>query len=678
MAKFQTAQCWILRILVFLLPLFFLPYFSDFYEFPKLVVLVAAVTVAFLVWSLAVLQGGRLRVSPFDLPVLLFAGAVLISALLVTPNKVSAFAFPGTTTLILAGSLLYFLVVQAYEEEEGKSGIGVLEAFTGGAAVAALLSFFAGVGLTQLLADKLPTWATGNVWTPLGGSLAAVALFAALLPLTAKRAFDKRILYSIYFILLLLGVGAQGFHSLPGKPTTPVVLPFSSGWGIALETAKKQPLLGVGPGNFLEAFNRFRPIEHNSTSFWNLRFTVGSNWYLDIFTVAGIVGLGALAFLALSVARLGRPGSFGESDKGVLYSLYFILILFALVPAGAVLVVAFYLLLATVGGAAGRSISVSTQSASSPANILPGLLLLVAGATTLIAFYFGLPTVRAEVAYKAALDAVAANDGQKAYDSMRDAIRLDIHAVHYRITNSQLNLALANSIANAASQKAASEASAEEAKQGQVSETDRNTISTLVQQAIGEAKAAISLHQNLSTSWANLAQIYRSIMGLAQGADQFAIGSYQQAIALEPTNPNLRIELGGIFYALKQYDEAVRAFELAVAAKPDLANAHYNLAIALRDAGKTTRAAAEMRQTLALIAPGARDWDTVRGQLEELEKKLAAEATPSAVPQQAGVEQPASPDASQGGPPLQAPQPAPSPVVEPPLDLPEGAAPPSN
>ncbi|HEY6001276.1 MAG TPA: translation initiation factor IF-3, partial [Anaeromyxobacter sp.] len=49
-------------------------------------------------------------------------------------------------------------------------------------------------------------------------------------------------------------------------------------------------------------------------------------------------------------------------------------------------------------------------------------------------------------------------------------------------------------------------------------------------------------------------------------------------------------------------------FTLAAAAKPDLANAHYNLAVAYRDKKETDKAITEMNTVLTLVQPNSQDY----------------------------------------------------------------------
>lgn len=155
-------------------------------------------------------------------------------------------------------------------------------------------------------------------------------------------------------------------------------------------------------------------------------------------------------------------------------------------------------------------------------------------------------------------------------------------------------------------------------------------------------------------------------MPFAQGSDNFAIQTYTQAIALNPVNPNLRISLGGIYYALGRYDEAISAFELAALAKPDLANAHYNLSAAYREKGDIDKAISEMNIVLTLVPKDSSDYNLAKSELDALEKNRPSPA-------------PSTPlRAAEGQGNLTPPAEAPQQVIQPPIELPSEANPPAT
>jgi tetratricopeptide (TPR) repeat protein len=192
-----------------------------------------------------------------------------------------------------------------------------------------------------------------------------------------------------------------------------------------------------------------------------------------------------------------------------------------------------------------------------------------------------------------------------------------------------------------------------------LTDADRTNITQLVSQAINEGKATVTLNPGRSGNWELLAQIYSNIMAFAQGADQFAIQTYTQAVALDPINPNLRISLGGVYYALGRYPDAIDTFKLAVLTKSDMANAHYNLAIAYRDSKEFDNAITEINNVLTLVPKDSADYNLAKSTLDALQKNKAAAAPAT------GTQNLTTPQKQ-------------TQVIQPPITLPQEATPPAT
>jgi len=156
-------------------------------------------------------------------------------------------------------------------------------------------------------------------------------------------------------------------------------------------------------------------------------------------------------------------------------------------------------------------------------------------------------------------------------------------------------------------------------KKKDLSDEDKKTIANLIQQSIREAKAAAGLNPRKSSNWEKLGDIYNGIVAVAKDADNFALQSYNQAVYLDPINPNIRIKAGGIYYYQKKYTEAIKVFELAVLSKPDFANAHYNLAMAYKENKQLDKAKEQMNITLKLVGKDSADYETAKKELESIE-----------------------------------------------------------
>src|SRR3989338_1403435 len=88
---------------VFLVPLFFLPITSEYYEYNKhfLILILSSSLLVVLVLGFLVDKQVRITRSPLGLPLLLLSGAWLISSFTKTPNRPDAFLDTGQTTTIV-------------------------------------------------------------------------------------------------------------------------------------------------------------------------------------------------------------------------------------------------------------------------------------------------------------------------------------------------------------------------------------------------------------------------------------------------------------------------------------------------------------------------------------------------------------------------------------------------
>ena len=650
----KILEKYILYIMVFLVPLIILPIFPNPFVLPKLIILAFGVGLVILVKAIQTLVKGSLEISigSFDFPVILIGVAYLISAILRTPNKTEAFFLPGTTTVILAGVLLYLLINQLKEID--KKGLGLVIFFSG--VVLSLVSLFAASGILAKI-PQLPVYMQNPTFSLLGGTLPTSLFLASLLPLglgitLSEKEVVKKIFLAVSVMIVTLGLAISIFNSLPGKPTSPNLTNFATTWAVAIDTLKESPLWGIGPGNYLTAFNRFRPLSYNQTDLWAARFASGRNFYLTLLTETGLLGAAGIILLLVAVYRKSRAKLADFLKLPRLSALLVLLVLLALFPATTTLIVLMFILLSLATKTRKTVLNLTATPTSAPeaktgdkhASRFPAILIsLPFIIAVMIFFFYASRALAAEVKFKKALDALVANQGTQTYDLMREAININPSVDRYHASYSQLNLILANSIAQNES----------------ITDQDRTTIAQLIQQAIREAKAVVTLNPQRAGNWELLASTYRTIISFAEGADQFAVQTYNQSIILDPINPNLRIALGGLHYALGDYDTAIRVFELAISAKPDHANAHYNLAVAYREKGDIQKSINEMTLVLSLVDRDLDDYELVRTELENLEKRLPTET-------------------AEGTETLTPPQPAEEPVIQPPLELPEEAEPPAT
>lgn len=653
----SSLEKYILYIVLVLFPVFVLSNNTSPFVIPKEILLVVGVSLVILIWVVRTIIKGSLTFSKgkFDLGVLLIAVAYLVATFLATPNKMEAYLLPGTTTFVLGGAVLYFLINQL--DQKAKNGATIAVFISG-----LLLS------LTTLVASlnaftkipQLPAFIKDPSFNPMGGAmpsiilLIVVSVFSISLIIKEKEAV-KRLFYGVSLAVILFGLVVLVGSVLPGKSTSPQFDSMQDSWEISVETLKTSPFIGVGPANYLTAFNLFRPVTYNQTNLWQVRFTSASNFYFTLLTETGFVGLFALAVLLIAVYKhissefkLKKDGESVGTDLEIV-SLIVLVVLFAVLPVIPSLVVYLFALLALFSKSEHKTLNLSTASAESNPPLtakVPAIILGVPVVVGVLAvMFFGSKLLYAEATFAKALDALNANDAKDTYNLMNSAINQNPNVDRYHASFAQVNMALASSIAS----------------QKNISDTDRSNITQLVQQAISEGKATVALNPQRSGNWEVLAQIYRSIMPFAKGADQFTVQTYTQSIALDPTNPNLRIALGGVYYSMGNYSSAIDTFKLAVLAKPDFANSYYNLAIAYRENKDYPDAANQMQTVLSIVPKDSSDYQLAQTTLNDIKKNI-----------------PVAPATQASGSNLQAPQPAQTSTLKPPINLPKEATPPAT
>ncbi len=616
----EVAQKYVLYAVLALFAVFVIFSNSSPFIVSKEIVLVAGASLLILLWVAKMILKGSitLYLGKFDLGVILIAIAYLAATFFATPNKMEAYLVPGTTTFVLGGAVLYFLINQF----DHKTKTGAKAALLTSGLLLSAGSLFSSFNLLSKI-PQLPAAVQSPAFNLIGGPIPSITFLAGILLLSAsllvkEKNAAKKTFYGIACAVILFGISVLVASTLPGRTTSPRFLPVGNSWEVAVETLKKSPLVGVGPSNYLTAFNLFRPVSYNSTDLWQVRFATASNFYLTLVTETGLLGLFAVVVLIAAIYKYTkRDFKLTSSSEDIAENLekssvVVLAILFALLPVAPVVLVAFFAVLAIVSGSEHKNIQMNIAAGQSNDTISSRIPAIIVGVPFVVGvaavLFFGAKILKAEATYTKALDALSQNDAKTTYDLMAASINQNPKVDRYHAGFAQVNMALATSIAS---------------KQ-KVEEADRNNITQLVQQAINEGKATVSLNPQRSANWEVLAQIYRSVMPFAQGADQFALQTYSQAIALDPFNPNLRISLGGVYYALGNYPNAVEAFKLAVAAKPDLANAHYNLAVAYREMKDYDNAIIEMNNVLKLVKSGSQDATLAKQTLDDLQSKKSA------------------------------------------------------
>jgi len=237
----NTVKCSIYA-LVFLLPLFFLPFSLEVFEFNKQYLLFFLVFLAFLAWlgkMVFIDKEVKVKYSPLDIFILAFLLIAVLSAIFSVDSFSSLtgsyFRFSNGLIDLLVLVILFFLITNnsglkiknqglknKNEEENLKSEEekieqpvsvgGLIKLFLGSVAVVVLFSYFSIFGIWGKLSQfiSLPRGMTQLIFNPVSGSLEGLAIFLSFivvlftgLILSGQKEIQNKIARIGFYVLFL-------------------------------------------------------------------------------------------------------------------------------------------------------------------------------------------------------------------------------------------------------------------------------------------------------------------------------------------------------------------------------------------------------------------------------------------------------------------------------------------
>ena len=586
---------WGLRLLTFLLPLFFLPFTFEAFELSKQVLLIGLGFILLIIWfsqAVASRQAGLLK-SPLNWVALALL-VVTIAATITSVDPINSLLgyygrFNGGV-ISLVGYLLYFFLVTVNTRTR-EDIHWLLGSWLGGVGLSSLIL------LVQLLGARWIPFAFAQVssFSPIGGALNAVVLIlTASFPLaiyfarSAARVWLRvlSILLAVLVIILVfmvdynlgwlgLGVGSLiwlGLLFYKNESTSfqwtvipaiaillsliawpialvnitrvsvpvEVNLSLTSSWKIALQNATTKPFLGTGPDTFSYGFSKFKPEGFNDSNFWSFRFDRATSEYAQLLSTTGFIGLAVyLVAMILGLYLCWRALKDKQANdwylRAVLAASFVVLVVaqgvYFLNTVMAVMIWLVLGLLAVVSSKGERKLSL-TDSPRTSLSFSFGLAVVVLLGVTV---WLGMGRFwMADVAYAKAQRQQLTADGLKSAETdLLNAINLNPWRDSYRVTLAQVYLGLAN---YEASQPAA------EKKEDQDIQITR--LQNYIASSIAAARSATELASSSVANWEVLGSIYSGTVLFARDAEPWVISSFQKAIQLDPTNPALFTELG--------------------------------------------------------------------------------------------------------------------------------------
>src|SRR3989344_2097457 len=630
----------IISITVFLLPVFFLTNTTEIFTLPKQFLVILASAILLIVWGLKIIIERRvvLNGNPLNLPLVIFGAISLISAIL-SRNRFDSLI---QTVPVVFAIILFFHIVNFVRDRKNFSII--LSALVLGAAVSSLITvlYYFKLYLPFINIQNQFFNSLGSVIQQLI-YLVPVLIFS-LFFLAKKAGFPKVKIsidlindYSFFVNLLssaaiLAGI-AVVVYQIIALPNKPILLPYIYGFQTAAATITQDAqrfilslLFGSGYGTFAIDFTRFKlPSFNLEQNIWNLTFSFSSSYFLELIATTGLLGAISYLGLVLSIIKI-------RVVNNPLFAALFIILVasfilpfnfaaIALVTILSGMFVAFLnisqdkrvydtamSLVSTKSGGFSLETSPENHHARNVSPVFPALVLLLILIFIGFVGFYSARFVISDIKFAESLRQANTN-AQKTYQLESEAIRDFPYRSDYHRVFSQINLALANSLA-------------QNIQRGSPSAEVQRSITTLLQQSINSGRNSVILSPLSSLNWQNLSQVYRSLINVGQNAEQFAVASMDQAIALDPYNPQLYIQRGGIYYQLRQFDAAQQQFQISINLKRDFANAYYNLGHALEEKGDLQGALAAYQTVKQLSLGNQANLDRINAENSSLEAKI--------------------------------------------------------
>ena len=577
-------------------------------------------------------KGFQMVSSPILLPTAIFGIFTAVSAVVAKPYPVEELMGVGGSwiawmiIILIGGALL--------PKNAGKYVVPAL-AGTGVAITLLAILQLVGFGPAQLLNRAFGLSIPSSLAFSLTSStLTAIQVLVIAAAALVGKIVSERLRSPINIALLAivgLGIVLHLWAVRPNGPA-PIVLPsFSASWSIMLDSIRspRTAMIGSGPSSYINNYRIYKPVFVNGTENWSAIFTSAVNTPITLLSTVGIIGFLAWALVIYQIVREARAESKNQLplSLAILTTVFW----FILLPATPVLIgLQALLVVALLAGSHSRpkfhltalidkvvlnpmNFGVDGMASTKKAPALPVYALAIVFAVALLISFYGVGRAYyALVLSHQATQASIKNDALGLYNNQQAAVQALPYLDSVRRTYAITNLLIASGLSNSE----------------EVTDEQKQQISTLLQQAVTEARAAAYLDPNDATNWQVLAQVYQNMIGIAEDAEQWATQTYVSAIQTAPSDPQLRLALGGVLLNAKQNEQALSVFQQAVNVKPDYANSHYNVAQAYLALEMYDAARQEYEAVLTLLDPATEDFVKATKELEEL-KKVIEETSPA-------------------------------------------------
>ncbi len=360
---------------------------------------------------------------------------------------------------------------------------------------------------------------------------------------------------------------------------------------IATKVLITDPVFGVGPNRFGEAWSMYKPDSINNTQFWDVSFGSGSGLLPTFLATNG--GLGILTWLVFFFLffAIGVRSVFSSIKNGVNWEMmaFFILSIYLFISSffystGAVI---FLLSLAFTGVFIGLVASnsekeISVSFLNDHRKSFFSILILIVVVISSLGVSFKYIERFASIPYFRS--ALTASTVPLAENYISKAISLYSNDLYFR-TYSQIYLVKLNSIAS---------------KGESLSDVEKTDLQTSFEQAVNSAKMATTYNPSNYINFQLLGSIYQAVGSLGvKNAYTEAVSSYEQASKLNPLNPGIKLSIASAFLADGKTKEAKEYANIALSLKQDYIEAILLLSQIAKNEGNNTEAISYAKKALA-------------------------------------------------------------------------------
>lgn len=216
-AKPEKTITILIKAIIFFLPLFFLPWTGEYFEFNKQFLLWLLALAAALLWFYKIVaeRQAKIKINPLNLPVLIFL-LLTAAASAFGLDRFSSFfghygRFSDSWLGLLGLVIFYFLIINTEVANSARKIIGLLKLSLCAALIVACLSLLAMPGwLGAMSGDHLSIFSSAS-FNLVGGSLLSLGIFLAVMSIVAASFLftgdlrkPDRVFFSVCLIIFLI------------------------------------------------------------------------------------------------------------------------------------------------------------------------------------------------------------------------------------------------------------------------------------------------------------------------------------------------------------------------------------------------------------------------------------------------------------------------------------------